>query len=201
MGGGLAEVINNHIDGYAATAEAMQQELRQILEYFAHDSERRLSELSGPPALGELAAVIDALQKGDFVGADRHGRRLARHVLLLVEVVVAEHRSVGRLAQVLADLADALDCEAAVLRVFVQEALSEVADRFPDAEGGELGGIEVCGLTARDAFNGVPLWKVPIKEFGWREWKPSWFTPRPGVISRRCRKASKPWPAKPSSRY
>ena len=37
-------------------------------------------------------------------------------------------------------------------------------------------------LTARDAFNGVLLWKVPIKEWGWREWKPSWFTPRPGVI-------------------
>ncbi|MFV1967328.1 MAG: PQQ-binding-like beta-propeller repeat protein [Pirellulaceae bacterium] len=37
-------------------------------------------------------------------------------------------------------------------------------------------------LTARDAFNGVPLWKIPIREWGWREWKPSWFTPRPGVI-------------------
>lgn len=37
-------------------------------------------------------------------------------------------------------------------------------------------------LTARDAFNGVFLWKVPVEEWGWREWKPSWFTPRPGVI-------------------
>jgi len=37
-------------------------------------------------------------------------------------------------------------------------------------------------LTARDAFNGVLLWKVPIKNWGWRAWKPSWFTPRPGVI-------------------
>lgn len=37
-------------------------------------------------------------------------------------------------------------------------------------------------LTAQDAFNGVLLWKVPIKDWGWRAWKPSWFTPRPGVI-------------------
>ncbi len=37
-------------------------------------------------------------------------------------------------------------------------------------------------LTARDAFNGVLLWKVPIKNWGWRAWKPSWFTPRPGDI-------------------
>ena len=37
-------------------------------------------------------------------------------------------------------------------------------------------------LTARDAFNGVLLWKVPINDWGWRTWKPSWFTPRPGDI-------------------
>ena len=37
-------------------------------------------------------------------------------------------------------------------------------------------------LQARDAFNGVPLWKIPVKAWGWRQWKPSWFTPRPGVI-------------------
>jgi len=37
-------------------------------------------------------------------------------------------------------------------------------------------------LTARDAFNGVELWKVPIEDWGWRAWKPSWFTPRPGGI-------------------
>ncbi len=37
-------------------------------------------------------------------------------------------------------------------------------------------------LAARDAFNGIQLWQVPIKEWGWRQWKPSWFTPRPGVI-------------------
>ncbi len=37
-------------------------------------------------------------------------------------------------------------------------------------------------LAARDAFNGVLLWKIPIKNWGWRMWKPSWFTPRPGNI-------------------
>jgi outer membrane protein assembly factor BamB len=37
-------------------------------------------------------------------------------------------------------------------------------------------------LTAQDAFNGVLLWKVPVKDWGWRVWKPSWFTPRPGDI-------------------
>ena len=37
-------------------------------------------------------------------------------------------------------------------------------------------------LVARDAFNGVPLWKVPIRRWGWREWKGSWFSARPGDI-------------------
>ena len=35
-------------------------------------------------------------------------------------------------------------------------------------------------LVARDAFNGVELWDVPIRRWGWREWKESWFTSRPG---------------------
>ncbi|NQT86947.1 PQQ-binding-like beta-propeller repeat protein, partial [bacterium] len=37
-------------------------------------------------------------------------------------------------------------------------------------------------LTAQDAFNGVPLWKVPIRRWGWREWKNSWFNTRPGEV-------------------
>jgi outer membrane protein assembly factor BamB len=37
-------------------------------------------------------------------------------------------------------------------------------------------------LVGRDAFNGIELWKIPVDQWGWREWKPSWFTPRPGVI-------------------
>jgi outer membrane protein assembly factor BamB len=35
-------------------------------------------------------------------------------------------------------------------------------------------------LVARDAFNGVDLWKVPIRRWGWREWKDTWFSNRPG---------------------
>ncbi len=37
-------------------------------------------------------------------------------------------------------------------------------------------------LAARDAFNGVPLWKVPIRRWGWRKWKETWFSNRPGDI-------------------
>ena len=35
-------------------------------------------------------------------------------------------------------------------------------------------------LVARDGFNGLPLWKVPIRDWGWRQWKRSWFQNRPG---------------------
>ena len=35
---------------------------------------------------------------------------------------------------------------------------------------------------AQDAFNGTQLWKVPIRRWGWREWKHSWFNTRPGDI-------------------
>ncbi len=35
-------------------------------------------------------------------------------------------------------------------------------------------------LESRDAFNGVLLWKVPIRRWGWREWKKTWFAMRPG---------------------
>ena len=34
-------------------------------------------------------------------------------------------------------------------------------------------------LVARDAFNGVLLWQVPIKRWGWREWKDTWYERRP----------------------
>jgi len=37
-------------------------------------------------------------------------------------------------------------------------------------------------VKARDAFNGVELWKVPMRQWGWREWRSSWFLPRPGDI-------------------
>ena len=37
-------------------------------------------------------------------------------------------------------------------------------------------------LVARDAFNGVDLWRVPIRRWGWREWKHTWFNTRPGDV-------------------
>lgn len=37
-------------------------------------------------------------------------------------------------------------------------------------------------LVARDACNGTFLWKIPIQRWGWREWKDSWWCPRPGDI-------------------
>ena len=35
-------------------------------------------------------------------------------------------------------------------------------------------------LVARDAFNGTLLWEVPVKQFGWRQWKDRWYKYRPG---------------------
>ena len=37
-------------------------------------------------------------------------------------------------------------------------------------------------LVAQDAFNGVRLWQVPIRRWGWREWKNTWFSNRPADI-------------------
>ncbi|MGI9427808.1 MAG: PQQ-binding-like beta-propeller repeat protein [Bythopirellula sp.] len=33
-------------------------------------------------------------------------------------------------------------------------------------------------LTARDAFNGILLWKIPVNEWGWRQWKDTWHASR-----------------------
>ncbi|UCF16454.1 MAG: PQQ-binding-like beta-propeller repeat protein, partial [Phycisphaerales bacterium] len=57
-----------------------------------------------------------------------------------------------------------------------------IADEAPISLLGDHDLPDKWFLIARDAFNGVPLWKVPIQDWGWRAWKPSWFTPRPGVI-------------------
>ncbi len=35
-------------------------------------------------------------------------------------------------------------------------------------------------LVARDAFNGILLWKIPVGDWGWRAWKKTWFLRRPG---------------------
>ncbi|MHC4168819.1 MAG: outer membrane protein assembly factor BamB family protein, partial [Planctomycetota bacterium] len=57
-----------------------------------------------------------------------------------------------------------------------------IADEAPIGLPGDHDLPDKWFLIARDAFNGVPLWKVPIQDWGWRAWKPSWFTPRPGGI-------------------
>ena len=57
-----------------------------------------------------------------------------------------------------------------------------IADEAPISLLGEHSLPDKWFLTARDGFNGVLLWKVPIEDWGWRSWKPSWFSPRPGDI-------------------
>jgi outer membrane protein assembly factor BamB len=57
-----------------------------------------------------------------------------------------------------------------------------IADEAPISLLGDHSLPDKWFLTARDAFNGILLWKVPIEDWGWRAWKPSWFTPRPGDI-------------------
>jgi outer membrane protein assembly factor BamB len=37
-------------------------------------------------------------------------------------------------------------------------------------------------LTARDAFNGILLWQIPVKKWGWREYKDSHYRSRHDVI-------------------
>jgi len=53
-----------------------------------------------------------------------------------------------------------------------QAPISLEGDRLPDK----------WFLVARDAFNGVFLWKRPIEDWGWRAWKNTWFAMRPGDI-------------------
>ena len=63
--------------------------------------------------------------------------------------------------------------------VTAQGRLFAIIDEGPNSlEGPTL--PDKWFLVARDAFNGVLLWKVPIRHWGWREWKNTWFTNRPG---------------------
>ncbi len=57
-----------------------------------------------------------------------------------------------------------------------------IVNEAPTSMAGPQSPPDKWFLESRDAFNGVSLWKQPIQSWGWREWKPSWFTPRPGVI-------------------
>ena len=48
----------------------------------------------------------------------------------------------------------------------------------PASMGGNNDVPDQWVLKARDAFNGIYLWKRPLEDWGWREWKTSWFLPR-----------------------
>jgi outer membrane protein assembly factor BamB len=60
--------------------------------------------------------------------------------------------------------------------------LFAIVDRAPISVAGEHSLPDKWVLEARDAFNGTRLWSVPIRRWGWREWKPTWFNLRPGDI-------------------
>ena len=58
--------------------------------------------------------------------------------------------------------------------------LFSIIDEAPIGLPGQHSLPDKWSLVAQDAFNGVVLWKVPIHRWGWREWKTTWFTNRPG---------------------
>lgn len=60
--------------------------------------------------------------------------------------------------------------------------LFSIEDHAPISLAGQHDLPDKWFLLARDAFNGVLLWKVPIKAWGWRQWKNTWFNLRPGDI-------------------
>lgn len=53
-----------------------------------------------------------------------------------------------------------------------------IIDEAPISLVGNESPPDKWSLVARDAFNGVLLWKVPIAQWGWREWKDRWYTAR-----------------------
>ncbi len=64
--------------------------------------------------------------------------------------------------------------------VTAQGRLFYIVDEAPISLPGDHELPDKWFLVGRDAFNGVELWKVPIRRWGWREWKYSWFSTRPG---------------------
>ena len=60
--------------------------------------------------------------------------------------------------------------------------LFAIVDEAPISLAGQHPLPDKWSLVARDAFNGVLLWRVPIRRWGWREWKHTWFNTRPGDI-------------------
>jgi len=55
-----------------------------------------------------------------------------------------------------------------------------MVDEAPIGLPGQHGLPDKWFLVARDAFNGVLLWKRPVEDWGWRAWKDTWFKRRPG---------------------
>ncbi|RMG01836.1 MAG: hypothetical protein D6741_04605, partial [Planctomycetota bacterium] len=55
-------------------------------------------------------------------------------------------------------------------------------DEAPSSTPGQHDLPDKWFLAARDAFNGVLLWKIPVEDWGWRAWKHTWFLARPGDI-------------------
>jgi outer membrane protein assembly factor BamB len=66
--------------------------------------------------------------------------------------------------------------------VTAQGRLFAIVDEGPIGLVGQHSVPDKWSLVARDAFNGVTLWKVPIRRWGWREWKDTWFDHRAGDI-------------------
>ncbi|MFZ5831551.1 MAG: PQQ-binding-like beta-propeller repeat protein [Planctomycetota bacterium] len=64
--------------------------------------------------------------------------------------------------------------------VSAQGRLFYIIDEAPISLTGAHDFPDKWALVARDAFNGTFLWRVPIRRWGWREWKETWFTNRPG---------------------
>ena len=54
-----------------------------------------------------------------------------------------------------------------------------IVDEGPTSTMGDHELPDKWSLAARDAFNGTMLWKTPIEQWGWREWKDTYFTDRP----------------------
>lgn len=66
--------------------------------------------------------------------------------------------------------------------VTAQGRLFAIVDEAPIGLAGQHSLPDKWFLIARDAFNGLLLWKVPIRRWGWREWKDTWFNSRAGDI-------------------
>ena len=54
-----------------------------------------------------------------------------------------------------------------------------MVDEAPISLPGDNGLPDNWFLVARDAFNGIVLWKIAVEDWGWRQWKDTWAKFRP----------------------